>query len=61
MIFQLGDYGTAVSPFVAKVIENLVKLFLGEEYRLASDMIATLNMSVGYLPETNMNQEYIDN
>jgi hypothetical protein len=38
-----------------------VKLFIGEEYMLQSDMISKLNKSVGTLPDRNIHSEYLKN
>ncbi len=55
---QLTNYNTSVAPYVSKIIENLVKFFLGEEYKLASDIVGTLNQNVGFVPGSNLHQEY---
>lgn len=59
MMVQLDSYKSAVAPYVHKLLENLVKLFIGEEYKLASDMISKLNRSVGTLPDRNLHSEYV--
>lgn len=56
---QLDSYRSAVAPYVHKLLENLVKLFIGEEYMLQSDMISKLNRSVGTLPERNLYSEHV--
>jgi len=61
LIFQLDSYKSAVAPYVHRLLENLVKFFIGEEYKLQSDMIGLLNKSVGTLPDRNLHSEYTDN
>ncbi|EAR94381.2 EF hand protein (macronuclear) [Tetrahymena thermophila SB210] len=58
LIYQLDSYKSAVAPFVHKLLENLVKFFIGEEYQLQSNMIDILNRSVGSLPDRNLHSEY---
>jgi len=61
LIFQLDSYKSAVAPYVHRLLENLVKFFIGEEYKLQSDMIGLLNKSVGTLPDRNLYSEYTAN
>lgn len=59
LVYQLDSYGSAVAPYVHRLLENLVKFFIGEEYKLQSDMISSLNSSVGRLPARNVHSEYL--
>lgn len=40
LVYQLDSYGSAVAPYVHRLLENLVKFFIGEEYKLQSDLIS---------------------
>lgn len=46
---------------MGKVLENLVKFFLGEEYKLASDIVDILNINAGFIPYKNTYEEYLNN
>ena len=39
-----------MTPFIDKIIENLIKTFLGEEYKLPSDIIDILDIKIGHFP-----------
>lgn len=39
LLFDLNDYQSVLAPYVSKILENFVKLIMGEEYKLGSDII----------------------
>ena len=60
VIFDLGSYDTASAPYVAMVMNLLVKFTVGEEFCLASDIVDMLEKESSNVISTNMHQEYTE-
>jgi len=43
----MHSYKTPMAPFVAELIDYVVKFFVGEEYEFGSDLIARKSKSSG--------------
>ena len=43
LFMELMDYHTVIAPWVSRVLESFIKLYIGEEYKLASSIINDLN------------------
>lgn len=48
----------ALAPFVSKILENFVKIMIGEEYKLGSDLIFKLDEDFNSQIHSNKIRDY---
>ena len=39
LLYEMHSYSTPLAPFVKEIVEYVVRLYVGEEYRLGSDEV----------------------